>query len=268
MITNPEDTGIYNPQIDKYVEVLHDAGALAFTDQANANGILGIARARDAGFDACHFNLHKTFSTPHGGGGPGAGMIAANEALAPYLPGPVAVKRGESYRLEMPAKSIGQVKAFYGNFGVLVRAYTYLLMTGGNGLRRVAENAVLNANYLKALVEGVYPVPYKRHCMHEFVAKGTIVPGVHTLDIAKRLIDYGFHPPTIYFPLIVQEALMIEPTETESKETLDQYADAMLKIAKEAAEQPELLHDAPHNAPVARLDEVMAARCPILCYRG
>jgi glycine dehydrogenase subunit 2 len=168
----------------------------------------------------------------------------------------------------MPPKSIGRVKAFYGNFGVMVRAYTYLLMMGSDGLRRVAENAVLNANYLKSLVDTVYPVPYKRHCMHEFVMKGTVAEGVHTLDIAKRLIDYGFHPPTIYFPLIVQEALMIEPTETESKETLDLYAEALRKIAVEATTQPELLRGAPHNAPVARLDEVMAARCPVLCYRG
>lgn len=268
MITNPNTLGLFETNIEEICRLVHEAGGYVYGDGANMNALTGVFKPGSSGIDVMHFNLHKTFSTPHGGGGPGAGMIAANEALAPYLPGPVAVKRGESYRLEMPAKSIGQVKAFYGNFGVLVRAYTYLLMTGGNGLRRVAENAVLNANYLKALVEGVYPVPYKRHCMHEFVAKGTIVPGVHTLDIAKRLIDYGFHPPTIYFPLIVQEALMIEPTETESKETLDQYADAMLKIAKEAVEQPELLHDAPHNAPVARLDEVMAARCPILCYRG
>jgi len=232
------------------------------------NALTGVFKPGRSGIDVMHFNLHKTFSTPHGGGGPGAGMVAANETLAPYLPGPIAIKEASGYRLKMPAKSIGRVKAFHGNFGVLVRAYCYLLMTGADGLRQVAENAVLNANYLKSLLENDYPVPYKRHCMHEFVAKGTIAADVHTLDIAKRLIDYGFHPPTIYFPLIVQEALMIEPTETESKETLDLFAEAMKKIAEEARTDPELLHDAPHIAPVARLDEVAAARHPILCYRG
>lgn len=268
MITNPNTLGLFERNIEEICRLVHEAGGYVYGDGANMNALAGIFRPGNSGIDVMHFNLHKTFSTPHGGGGPGAGMVAANESLAPYLPGPVVVKDGEAYRLAMPPKSIGRVKAFYGNFGILVRAYVYLLMMGADGLRRVAENAVLNANYLKSLVEAVYPVPYKRHCMHEFVAKGTVAEGVHTLDIAKRLIDYGFHPPTIYFPLIVQEALMIEPTETESKETLDLYAEALRKIAAEATSQPELLHDAPHNAPVARLDEVMAARCPVLCYRG
>ncbi|MEN6500518.1 MAG: aminomethyl-transferring glycine dehydrogenase subunit GcvPB [Rectinema sp.] len=268
MITNPNTLGLFERNIEEICRLVHEAGGYVYGDGANMNALAGVFKPGSSGIDVMHFNLHKTFSTPHGGGGPGAGMVAANTSLAPFLPGPIVVKDGDAYRLAMPPKSIGRVKAFYGNFGVLVRAYMYLLMMGADGMRSVAENAVLNANYLKSLVEDVYPVPYKRRCMHEFVAKGTVAEGVHTLDIAKRLIDYGFHPPTIYFPLIVQEALMIEPTETESKETLDLYADALRRIAAEAATQPELLHEAPHDAPVARLDEVMAARCPILCYRG
>ncbi|MDI9427297.1 MAG: aminomethyl-transferring glycine dehydrogenase subunit GcvPB, partial [Spirochaetota bacterium] len=268
MITNPNTLGLFERNIEDICRLVHEAGGFVYGDGANMNALTGVFKPGRSGIDVMHFNLHKTFSTPHGGGGPGAGMVAANETLAPYLPGPIAIKEASGYRLKMPAKSIGRVKAFHGNFGVLVRAYCYLLMTGADGLRQVAENAVLNANYLKSLLENDYPVPYKRHCMHEFVAKGTIAADVHTLDIAKRLIDYGFHPPTIYFPLIVQEALMIEPTETESKETLDLFAEAMKKIAEEARTDPELLHDAPHIAPVARLDEVAAARHPILCYRG
>ncbi|HPB61415.1 MAG TPA: aminomethyl-transferring glycine dehydrogenase subunit GcvPB [Rectinema sp.] len=268
MITNPNTLGLFERNIEDICRLVHEAGGFVYGDGANMNALTGVFKPGRSGIDVMHFNLHKTFSTPHGGGGPGAGMVAANETLAPYLPGPIAIKEASGYRLKMPAKSIGRVKAFHGNFGVLVRAYCYLLMTGADGLRQVAENAVLNANYLKSLLENDYPVPYKRHCMHEFVAKGTIAADVHTLDIAKRLIDYGFHPPTIYFPLIVQEALMIEPTETESMETLDLFAEAMKKIAEEARTDPELLHDAPHIAPVARLDEVAAARHPILCYRS
>jgi len=268
MITNPNTLGLFEKNIEDICRLVHEAGGFVYGDGANMNALTGVFKPGRSGIDVMHFNLHKTFSTPHGGGGPGAGMVAANETLAPYLPGPIAIKEASGYCLKMPAKSIGRVKAFHGNFGVLVRAYCYLLMTGADGLRQVAENAVLNANYLKSLLENDYPVPYKRHCMHEFVAKGTIAADVHTLDIAKRLIDYGFHPPTIYFPLIVQEALMIEPTETESMETLDLFAEAMKKIAEEARTDPELLHDAPHIAPVARLDEVAAARHPILCYRG
>ncbi|HAE23553.1 MAG TPA: aminomethyl-transferring glycine dehydrogenase subunit GcvPB, partial [Spirochaetaceae bacterium] len=188
--------------------------------------------------------------------------------LLDYLPGPIAVIQGAKYAMAMPKKSIGRLKSFYGNFAVLVRAYTYLRMLGGNGLRRMAENAVINANYLKVLLEKTYKVKYPRRCMHEFVAMGDVAEGVRTLDIAKRLIDYGYHPPTIYFPLIVPEALMIEPTETESKETLDAFATAMIAIAEEAKANPALLHEAPHHTPVGRLDEVAAARCPILCYRG
>jgi glycine dehydrogenase subunit 2 len=216
-----------------------------------------------------HFNLHKTFSTPHGGGGPGAGMVAVREDLVRYLPGPIAeAAPAGGYRWVMPEASIGRMKSFYGNFGVLVRAYTYVKMLGSDGLRRLAENAVLNANYVKARLAGIYPEPYKRRCMHEFVTTGDIAPGIHTLDIAKRLIDYGYHPPTIYFPLIVSEALMIEPTETESKATLDAFVDAMKAIAAEAASTPAVLHEAPVTTPVGRMDEVAAARNPVLCYRN
>jgi glycine dehydrogenase subunit 2 len=231
------------------------------------NALVGVLRPADLGIDVMHYNLHKTFSTPHGGGGPGAGFVGVRSDLAPFLPGPVVIEAEGAYRLSMPPASIGRLKAFFGNFGILVRAYVYLRMLGGPGLRRLSETAVLNANYLKALVEGEYPIKYGRRCMHEFVAQGNLAEGVHTLDVAKRLIDLGFHPPTIYFPLIVPEALMIEPTETESKETLDEFAEALLRIAREAREEPELLHAAPTTTPVGRLDEVAAARNPILCYK-
>ncbi|MFB0545451.1 MAG: aminomethyl-transferring glycine dehydrogenase subunit GcvPB, partial [Anaerolineae bacterium] len=224
-----------------------------------------------------HYNLHKTFSTPHGGGGPGSGPVGAVEKLARYLPGPIVVKdgpcdcghepKGEGcYHLIMPEASIGRMKAFYGNFAVFIKAYTYIRMLGAEGLKDVSQTAVLNANYLQAKLKEVYPLPHERVCMHEFVLEGHLpqAPDVHALDISKRLIDYGFHPPTNYFPLIVREALMIEPTETESKETLDAFAEAMLKIAEEAVTDPELLHEAPHRAPVTRLDEVRAARNPVL----
>jgi Glycine cleavage system protein P (pyridoxal-binding), C-terminal domain len=217
-----------------------------------------------------HFNLHKTFSTPHGGGGPGAGFVGVRPDLADFLPGPVVAKGAGkiAYRAAMPQRSIGRLKSYYGNFGIMLRAYVYLRMLGPSGLRAVAENAVVGANYVKALVEGVYKVKYPRRCMHEFVAQGDLAEGVHTLDVAKRLIDLGFHPPTIYFPLIVNEAIMIEPTETESKETLDDFAAALLRVAEEAKASPELLHAAPTTTPVGRLDEVAAARNPCLCFRG
>jgi glycine dehydrogenase subunit 2 len=196
-------------------------------------------------------------------------MVGAAPVLAEYLPGPIAVEKGGAYAMAMPAKSIGRMKAFNGNFAVLVRAYTYILMLGEQGMRRMAEAAVLNANYIKAKLEKTYAIKYPRHCMHEFVAMGGVLAeGIHTLDIAKRLIDYGYHPPTIYFPLIVPEALMVEPTETESKETLDAFIEAMLKIAEEAKTHPELLREAPHSTPIGRLDEVAAARSPVLCYRS
>jgi glycine dehydrogenase subunit 2 len=267
MLTNPNTLGLFDENLLELTGLVHEAGGLVYGDGANFNALLGICRPGEIGFDVMHFNLHKTFSTPHGGGGPGAGAIGASGELSPYLPGPIveerAGKKDREYFWSMPARSIGRVKSFYGNFSILIRAYTYILMLGAEGLRAVAENAVLNANYLQSRVKGEYPVPYgERLCMHEFVAQGILegAPDVRALDIAKRLIDYGFHPPTNYFPLIVHEALMIEPTETESKETLDRFADALREIAREARTNPGLLHEAPHNAPTRRLDEVKAAR--------
>jgi len=268
MITNPNTLGLFERNIGRIARMVHEAGGLVYGDGANMNALTGVFKPGKSGIDVMHFNLHKTFSTPHGGGGPGSGMVAAVKMLAPYLPGPIVAKKGGKYALSMPEKSIGRVKAFHGNFGVLVRAYTYIRMEGADGLRRIAENSVLNANYLKARLEKAYKLKYTRNCMHEFVAMGDIAPGIHTLDIAKRLIDYGFHPPTIYFPLIVPEALMIEPTETESKRNLDAFVEAMLAIAEEAKSSPELLHEAPSTTPVGRMDEVAAARNPVLCYRG
>jgi glycine dehydrogenase subunit 2 len=268
MITNPNTLGQFERKISEIAKLVHEAGGLVYGDGANMNALTGIFKPGKSGIDVMHFNLHKTFSTPHGGGGPGAGMIAAVPKLASFLPGPLVVKKGRDYALSMPENSIGRMKAFYGNFGVLVRAYAYVRMQGRDGLRRIAENSVLNANYLRARLEKAYKLKYPKACMHEFVAMGDVAPGIHTLDVAKRLIDYGFHPPTIYFPLIVPEALMIEPTETESKRTMDAFADAMLAIAEEARTAPQLLHDAPSTTPVGRLDEVAAARCPVLCYRG
>jgi glycine dehydrogenase subunit 2 len=268
MITNPNTLGLFERNIEEVARLVHAAGGLVYGDGANMNALTGVFKPGRSGIDVMHFNLHKTFSTPHGGGGPGAGMVAAGEQLCDFLPGPVVGKKGDRYALAMPSKSIGRMKAFYGNFGVLVRAYTYVRMLGAEGLRRVAENAVLNANYLKVKIEKHYTVKYPRRCMHEFVAMGDIAEGIHTLDIAKRLIDYGIHPPTIYFPLIVPEALMVEPTETESKAALDEFVAAMTAIAEEAKTKPELLHAAPTTTPIGRLDEVAAARSPVLCYRG
>ncbi len=240
-----------------------------YGDGANLNALLGVARPGDLGFDVMHFNLHKTFSTPHGGGGPGSGPVGVSQRLVPFLPGPIAAKTGDGYKLVMPESSIGRLKAFYGNYGMLIRAYTYIRMMGPDGLRAVAENAVLNANYLKAKVAPHFPVAVERTCMHEFVSHGDVEgTDVRALDVAKRLLDYGFHSPTNYFPLIVHDALMIEPTETESKETLDAFAEALARIAQEARTDPELLHSAPHTTPVTRLDEVKAARSPVLCYKG
>jgi glycine dehydrogenase subunit 2 len=264
MVTNPNTLGLFEENLEKVVAAVHKAGGLVYGDGANLNALLGAFRPGDAGIDVMHFNLHKTFSTPHGGGGPGAGPVGAGEKLAPFLPGPVAVKKGGAWSLAMPPKSIGRLKAFYGNFGVLVRAFTYISMLGAAGLRAVSENAVLNANYIRKLIGDRYRIPYDRTCMHEFVASGQLTPETHTLDVAKRLIDYGFHPPTVYFPLIVKEALMIEPTESESRETLEAFSEALLAIADEAEKNPELLHSAPRTTPVRRLDEVRAAREPVL----
>ncbi len=270
MLTNPNTLGLYDEHVEEVLRLVHEAGALVYGDGANFNAILGIAKPGAVGFDVMHYNLHKTFSTPHGGGGPGSGAVGVAAHLADYLPGPIVARDAEdTYRWHMPPSSIGRVKAFWGNFGILVRAYTYIRMHGAEGLRQISENAVLNANYLQARLRGTYPIPHgDRTCMHEFVAQGILkeAPGIRTMDIAKRLMDFGMHPPTVYFPLIVPEALMIEPTETESKETLDAFADAMIQIAAEAREQPELLKTAPHAAPFKRLDEVRAAKELTLCY--
>ncbi|HET6451773.1 MAG TPA: aminomethyl-transferring glycine dehydrogenase subunit GcvPB [Spirochaetia bacterium] len=274
MLTNPNTLGLFDENLLQITKLVHDAGGLVYGDGANFNAILGVAKPGLMGIDVMHFNLHKTFSTPHGGGGPGSGAVGVVQALADFLPGPVVASRGGGtgsarsgtaprYEWRTPPRSIGRVKSFHGNFGVLVRAWTYIRMHGAEGLRAIAENAVLNANYLQARLAGVLPIPHgDRTCMHEFVAQGKIpgAPDIRALDISKRLIDYGFHPPTNYFPLIVPEALMIEPTETENLETLDSFVEAVTTIAKEAVAEPDLLHEAPHTSPVRRLDEVKAAR--------
>jgi glycine dehydrogenase subunit 2 len=280
MITNPGTLGLFERNIVEIIKLVHEAGALVYGDGANMNALMGIVKPGELGFDVMHLNLHKTFSTPHGGVGPGAGAVAAGETLAAFLPGPAAVREtagtgsgkttesGTVYRLEKPPASIGRVKTFYGNFSVFVRAYAYIRNLGAEGLRRVSEYAVLNANYLRALVKEHYPTPFgaDRPCMHEFTASPDLGNGIHTIDIAKRLIDYGFHPPTVYFPLTVKEAFMAEPTETETKETMEAFAGALNAIAEEAASKPELLKEAPHITSVGRLDETAAARNPVLRY--
>lgn len=274
MLTNPNTLGLFEEHVLEVVEMVHAAGGLVYGDGANLNALLGIVRPGDLGIDIMHFNLHKTFSTPHGGGGPGSGPVGVAAHLVDFLPAPLVevVEEGDDetpplYGFVYPSKSIGRVKSFWGHFGMMVRAYTYIAMHGAAGMRDIAENAVLNANYLLAKLRGIFHVPYDRICKHEFVAEGVFAdaPGVHALDIAKRLMDYDFHPPTNYFPLIVHEALMIEPTETENKQTLDRFAETLIKIAEEAHTQPELLHEAPHNTPVGRLDEVRAAKELVLC---
>ena len=277
MLTNPNTLGLFEENVVRISTLVHESGGLMYGDGANMNALLGVARPGDLGFDVLHYNLHKTFSTPHGGGGPGSGPVGAAPSLVDFLPGPVVAvdpersgEEGDFFSLVWPPKSIGRVKAFYGHFGVAVRAYTYIRMLGADGLRKAAEHAVLNANYLMARLRETYRVPYDRTCMHEFVCEGRLpdAPEVHALDISKRLIDYGFHPPTNYFPLIVPEALMIEPTETESMDTLDAFVDALLAIAEEARTEPHLLHEAPHEAPLRRLDEVRAAKELILRWQG
>ena len=262
MLTNPNTLGLFDEHMKAICDLVHGCGGLLYGDGANLNALMGICNMADLGFDVMHYNVHKTFSTPHGGGGPGSGPVGVVDELAKYLPGPIVAKKGDGYKLVMPEASIGRVKSFYGNFGVMVRAYTYIRMLGAEGLKQVSEDAVLNANYLQAQLKGIYPLDHDRYCMHEFVLRGQIegAPDVHALDISKRLIDLGFHPPTNYFPLIVPEALMIEPTETESRETLDAFVAAMVQIAEEARTDPEILHSAPHVTPVGRLDEVKAAR--------
>jgi len=267
MLTNPNTLGLFEENVQEVIKIVHDAGGLVYGDGANMNALMGIARPGDLGFDILHYNLHKTFSTPHGGGGPGSGPVAVIEELKELLPGPVVVRNEDKYSLYTPKDSIGRLKAFHGHFGVLVRAYTYILMHGDKGLREASKHAVLNANYLMHKIKGAYKLAYDRVCMHEFVLEGRWedAPEIHALDISKRLMDFGIHPPTNYFPLIVKEALMIEPTETENKESLDHFADAMLKIAEEAHTDPELLKTAPHSTPIKRLDEVKAAKELVLC---
>ncbi len=271
MLTNPNTLGLFDENTQVIADVVHEAGGLLYYDGANANAILGISRPGDMGFDIVHFNLHKTFSTPHGGGGPGSGPICVSDDLEKFLPVPRTICTETDYRLKYDyPKSIGKVKNYYGNIGVAVRAYAYILSMGPEGLRRVSETAVLNANYVLARLKGAFSVPFDRFCKHEFVLSGKkqAALGARTIDMAKRMLDYGVHAPTIYFPLVVEEALMVEPTETESKRTLDQFSEIMLQIAKEAEENPELLQNAPHTTVVRRLDETKAARKPDVRYSG
>jgi glycine dehydrogenase subunit 2 len=271
MITNPNTLGIFECNAVEISEIVHGKGGLVYCDGANLNALMGIVRFGDMGCDLAHVNLHKTFSTPHGGGGPGSGPLAVKEKLAPYLPVPIVAKEGETYRLsDDVSRTIGKVKSLYGNFLICVRAYAYILAMGGAGLKRASVTAVLNANYLKSKLKKHYHLPYETPCLHEcvFTDKRQQRTHVTALDIAKRIIDYGFHPPTIYFPLTVQGALMIEPTETESRRTLDQFIEAMSAIAEEAELSPELLHRAPVNSPITRVDEVAAARNPVVKWSG
>jgi glycine dehydrogenase subunit 2 len=269
MITNPNTVGLFDPQIGRIAGLLHDRGALLYLDGANMNAILGIVRPGDMGVDLMHYNPHKTFSGPHGGGGPGAGPIAVRSQLAPYLPVPIVARREDgTYRLDADRpKSIGRLRSFFGNTGVLFRAYCYIRSQGPEGLSQIAQHAVLNANYLMTLIQDIYPVPYGSRCMHEFVASARALAkerGIRAMDIAKRLIDFNFHAPTVYFPLIVPEAMMIEPTETENRETLEAFAGVLRQIAQE---DPQALHDAPHTTPISRPDEVRAAKTPILRWK-
>ncbi len=263
MLTNPSTLGIFETQLKEIRAIMDSVDALMYMDGANMNALFGIVRPADTGFDLMHLNLHKSFSTPHGGGGPGSGPVAVNDKLADFLPVPVVVKKGETYHLNFDlSNSIGKVQSFYGNFGIFVRAYTYLRILGKEGLPLVSKHAVINANYLRNKLKDAYEIPFTGPTMHEFVlsAENQKKRGAKALDIAKRLLDYGVHPPTIYFPLIVKEALMIEPTESESKEMLDRFAEIMLQINKEIDENPEVVTTAPHNTPVRRLDEVGAVK--------
>jgi glycine dehydrogenase subunit 2 len=272
MLTNPNTLGLFERNIEAVSAIVHGSGGLLYCDGANANAFMGKTRAGDLGFDVIQLNLHKTFSTPHGCGGPGSGPVGVGKALVDFLPVPRIVKEGGGYawREDFP-DTIGRVRAFYGNFNVMVKAYAYIRSLGPEGLRKVSEIAVLNANYVKEKLKAHYDLAYERTCMHECVLTGrrqVRESGVHTSDIAKRLLDYGYHPPTIYFPMIVPEAIMIEPNETESLETLDAFCDVMIAIAREAREDPERVKSAPLTTPVSRLDEVRAARDPDVCYRG
>jgi glycine dehydrogenase subunit 2 len=271
MITNPNTLGLFEKDIPAIARLLHDVGGLVYIDGANLNAIMGIARPGDFGGDMMHFNVHKTFTGPHGAGGPGSGPIAVRADLAPYLPGPVVTAEtndngATTYRWKTPEKSIGRIRSFYGNIGILVRGYCYLRTLGAMGVRQAAEQAILNANYLRALLADILPTPHGNRCLHEFVATAKPLQaeqGISAMDIAKRLLDYGFHAPTVYFPLVVPEAMMMEPTETESKETLDAFSDALHAIVNE---DPEFLHAAPHTLPISRPDDVAAARKPVLTW--
>ena len=266
MLTNPNTLGLFESQVEEIAEIIHSVDGLMYMDGANFNAIMGIVKPGENGFDIMHFNLHKTFATPHGGGGPGAGPIGVREDLVKFLPVPMIAKKGRKFFLDYSHKetSIGKVQSFFGNFAVNIKAYIYLKMLGPKGLRRVAENAVINANYIQKKLKNHYYIPYNDiYCMHEFIASGKWQKdkyGIKTLDIAKRILDKGFHAPTIYFPLIVPEAMMIEPTETESKETLDEFIEAMIEIAKECKTSPDLLKEAPLNTPVRRVDDTLAVR--------
>jgi glycine dehydrogenase subunit 2 len=262
----PTTLGLFDSNIAEISRLVHERGGLLCGDGANLNSLLGKVKFGDLGFDCVQLNLHKTFSTPHGGGGPGSGPVCVNSSLSDFLPSPLVTRADNGYSFSLPASSIGSLGAAYGNFGVMIKAYAYIRSLGARGLRDVSENAVINANYLKEKLKSYYHLPYDRICMHEvvFSARRQKAKGVKALDIAKRLLDFGFHPPSIYFPLIVDEALMIEPTETESKATLDAFIDAMEEIARETEENPGILHSAPHNTPVRRLDEATAARRPDL----
>jgi glycine dehydrogenase subunit 2 len=276
MITVPSTLGLFEARILDVIELVHGVGGLMYMDGANMNALMGVVKPGELGFDVLHYNLHKTFSTPHGGGGPGSGPVGVNAKLKPFLPGPIVdiiepARDDEPplYGLVMPEHSIGRMKAFQGNFGMHVRAYAYIRAYGAEGIRDVSRHAVLNANYIRARLMDTYKIPYPRYCGHEFVIEARLdnAPSIHALDISKRLIDYGIHPPTNYFPLIVPEALLIEPTETEAKETLDDFVDIMKTIAHEAVTNPDLLLNAPVNASVRRLDEVKAAKQLVLCCR-
>jgi len=278
MLTNPNTLGLFDPNIAEIAEIVHGVGATLYYDGANLNAVMGLSRPGDMGFDIVHFNLHKSFTQPHGGGGPGSGPIAVSERVAPFLPVP-SVGRGENGSFDLDygspragSKSIGRLRGFHGNYGCFVRSYAYICSLGGDGLKDASEVAVLNANYLLARLRGQnigehLPLAYGELCMHEFVLSGAPMKralGLKTLDLAKRLLDFGFHPPTVYFPLLVDEALMVEPTETETKETLDSFADAIAAILREAAEDPEIARGAPYSTPVRRLDEVAAAKRPVI----
>lgn len=269
MLTNPNTLGIFEKNIMEIREIIHEAGGLLYYDGANLNAIMDKVRPGDMGFDAVHLNLHKTFTGPHGGGGPGSGPVGVKKELASYLPKPMVIKDGDTFKYDNDIEnSIGRVKPFYGNFGIYLRAYTYIRTMGAQGLKEVSEAAVLNANYIKARLKDRYEIPYEQYCKHEFVLSGSKQKeyGVRTLDMAKRLLDFGVHPPTIYFPLNVEEGMMIEPTETESKETLDYFIDAMLQIADEVESNPDNVLEAPHTTIIDRLDETTAARKPILKF--